>query len=362
MLDACTLLFLAGLAAAPATSEVRDGARSLKIDALFEAYTEGVQPGAAAMVILDGRIVHARGYGYANLATREPFTPATSTRLGSVAKQFVAMGILVLERRGQLSVDDPVVKYVPELQQRYGGDITLAHLLSHTSGLPDYYDALDQFESEMPRNAEGAAVFARWGTPEFQPGERFEYSNPGYEMLGLVLERVSGLSFGEFLQQAIFAPLGMQGTLAYERDDIVVPNRAYGYRKLEDGGFVTDDLHRLNWMMGAGGLYSSLVDLFRWDQSLYGEALASREQLARAFSPTALKDGSTSPYGFGWGVGDFHGHRRLAHGGGWVGFRTRIERFPDDGLTIVLLSNRGDFDPDDYLPPIAELYLGVAEE
>lgn len=313
------------------------------------------------MVIQHGRIVHAKGYGYANLTTREPITPTTSIRLGSVTKQFVAMGIQILEHRGELSVADPATRYLPELRERYGEAITIAHLLSHTSGLPDYYEAMDEFRSERPRVAEGARVFSRWGTPEFGAGEKHQYSNPGYEMLGLILERVSGRSFGEFLEEAIFGPLGMQGSLAYERADIVIPKRAFGYRKLEDGSFATDDLHRLNWMMGSGGIYSSLVDLYRWDQALYGDALISDRQLARAFSPTLLRDGSESDYGFGWGVDELEGHRRLAHGGAWVGFRTRIERFPERGLTIAVLSNRGDCNPGEQIRPIAELYLGSGE-
>ncbi len=177
------------------------------IDALFAPATAGDSPGAAVMVIRDGEILHAAGYGYADLEHRVPITPQTAFRLASVSKQFTAMAVMILAERGQLAYDDPVVKYLPELA-RFGDQITLRHLLTHTGGLPDYYDALEAASTDsMPDTEDAMEFLADWGEAGFPAGERYEYSNPGYEMLALVVERVSGQRFGQFVEENIFAPL-----------------------------------------------------------------------------------------------------------------------------------------------------------
>jgi len=336
--------------------DVAIGPKSAEVDAMFEAYTSGVQPGAAALVLSKGKILHANGYGYANLVTEERITPSTSFRLASVSKQFVCVSILILAERGAFSIDDPATNLLPELSDRYGDGITIRHLMNHTSGLPDYYNAEDEFENERPRTPEGARVFSEWGEPKFEPGEKFEYSNPGYEMLALIIERASKKSFGTFLHDEIFAPLGMVASVAYEREDVVIANRAFGYRPVP-GGFVPFDDHKLNWMMGAGGIYSSLLDMARWDGALTYSTLIGRESTDASFTPAKLLNGTTSDYGFGWGIGEEDGRRRLSHSGGWVAFRTMIVRYPGEQLTVVVLTNRADGNPGAFAKKIAKLYL-----
>ena len=339
----------------PASTSAVD--RSSRVDDLFAAFAEGVQPGVAAMVIEEGEIVHAKGYGYADLEHRTEITPNTSIRLGSVSKQFTCMGIMILAESGKLDYDDPASDYIPELADRYGDQITIRNLMHHTSGLPDYYEELEEFAGyEVPGYEDGATVFGRWGTAIFSPGERYEYSNPAYEMLALIVERVSGTSFADFIDDNIFGPLEMNGAVAWDHPDKVIPNRAFAYSPSGDG-FELDDDHQMNWMLGAGGIYASLQDMYRWDQALYSEDLVSSDTLQEAFTPARLNNHEETGYGFGWGISSYNGHRRVSHNGSWVGFRTTIARHPDAGLTIVLLSNRSDFDPAGHIDPIADIYL-----
>ena len=366
-----TLLVMAQTAAEQAVAtfgEVKIGEASEEIDDMYLYWDD--TPGCAVLVVHEGKVVHAAGYGFANLEEQTPFAPDTSTRLGSVSKQFTTMGIMILAERGKLGYDDPLVKYVPEVEARHGDDITIRHLMNHTSGIPDYTSIGgvpkdDEGEpllpdDRMPVNEDLAHIYAHWGEARFEPGERFEYSNPGYEFLALIIERVSGKSFGDFMADEIFTPLEMKGAMAFDSDDDVIPNRAMGYQPQGDE-FTLNDYHVLNWMMGAGGIYMSLQDMFLWDQALYSDQLVSQETIEQAFTPAVLNDGEEVPYGFGWGVDDFRDGRRIRHGGGWVGFRTHIARHPEHQLTVVVLANRGDAQPSRFVDEIAELYLGEEE-
>jgi CubicO group peptidase (beta-lactamase class C family) len=315
-----------------------------RVDALFSEFMEPGSPGAVVMVIREGKVLHSRGYGLADLDRGTPLTPSTPVRLGSMTKAFAAMAIVLLEERGDLSYDDPVVRWVPELAPFDG--ITLRHLLNHTSGLPDYYEdsPLEELATAPGRelyfaNAEAIAIYESWGEPLFGPGERYEYSNPGYEVLGLVTERVTGMRWGEFLAENLFAPLEMSTTVVRDQPDDVVPGAAIGYAPdSASGDWIEDDAHWLNWMVGAGGIYSSLEDLYRWDQALWGWA-ASGDRLDQVFEPARLNDGASSPYGFGWRVSDQLGREAIHHGGSWVGFRTAISRFVGEELTVIVLTN-----------------------
>ena len=344
----------AGCTGAPDTNRATDA--SVRVDALFSRFTDGVQPGVAVMVILNGEVVHEEGYGYADVENQVPLTPETSVRLGSVTKQFVCMAAMLLAERGDLDYDDPVSKYVPEISARYGDEITVRHLMTHTGGLPDYYPALgEHVVGRPPNNEDGAEVYALWGEPEFAPGERFEYSNSGYEVLALIVQRVAGEPFADFVGANIFDPLAMRGAIAWDDPHKTIPNRAFGYSPTDRGAELNDD-HRMNYMMGAGGIYASLRDMYRWDQALYTEQLVSSSTLEEAFTP-ARAGYEDIGYGFGWRIGAYQGHRRISHGGSWVGFRTAIARHPDAGFSIVLLSNRADFDSSEFVNPISDIYL-----
>ena len=331
---------------------------SAQVDALFAPLAAGVQPGAAVMVIENGEVVHRAGYGYANLEQRTPIDADTAFRLASVSKQFTAMAVMLLAGEGRLAYDDPVGRYLPPLSP-YAG-VTIRHLMMHTGGLPEYYDVIDT-SGGMPSNADALALLGTLGGTVFVPGERYEYSNPGYDMLASLVAEVAGEDFPAFMRARIFAPLGMRGTLVHDHTRPDVPHRATGYAPDEEGGgYVPDDEDPLNGIVGSGGVYSSLNDLYRWDQALYGEALVSRAALEEAFSRARLNDGTAIDYGFGWRVEDHEGHLRVRHGGSWVGFRTHIARCPQQRFTVIILSNRADLDPEAYVDRIAAIWHGGA--
>ncbi|HEX2139474.1 MAG TPA: serine hydrolase domain-containing protein [Woeseiaceae bacterium] len=332
---------------------------SQQVDALFAELAEGVQPGAAVMVIQDGEIVHRAGYGYANVEDRRLIDADTAFRLASVSKQFTAMAVMLLAEDGRLAYDDPVSRHLPSLESFPG--VTIRHLMTHTGGLPEYYDVIDT-SGGMPTNADALALLSTLGGTVFVPGERYEYSNPGYDMLAPLVASVAGRDFAAFMRERIFSPLSMNGTLVHDHTRPEVPRRATGYRPDEHGSsYLLDDDDPLNGIVGSGGVYSTLNDLYRWDQALYGDALVSRATLEEAFTPALLNDGTPSDYGFGWRIEEHEGHRRVRHGGSWVGFRTHIARCPDERFTVIILSNRADLDPEAYVNRITAIWHGGPE-
>ena len=214
------------------------------VTALFEHLNEGIQPGAAVMVIKDDGIVYSGGFGYADIEGRIPIDAHSTFRLGSVSKQFTAMAIMILAEEGKLDYDDAVIDYVPQLTEY--PDVTIRHLLTHTSGMPDYYDTVDT-SGGMPTNADMPADMAAMDGPVFAPGEQYEYSNPAYEMLPLIVEKVSGQTFAEFMQRNVFAPAGMDDSLIYDHTEPEIANRVWGYEPAEDG-FKLDDYDALNYL------------------------------------------------------------------------------------------------------------------
>jgi CubicO group peptidase (beta-lactamase class C family) len=334
---------------------------SAAVDALFQDGRSAAAPGAAVIVIRNGKILKKAGYGMADLERGVPIETDTAFRLASVSKQFTAMAIMILEEEGRLGYDDPVTRFLPEIS-RFGSDITIRHLLTHTSGLPDYYDVMVQVSGvERPLTKHALAVFSSWGEPLFAPGERYEYSNPGYELLALIVERASGRKFPEFVAERIFAPLGMTHSVVMDQPSPHIAKRALGYRENGDAFEVYDD-DPLNYIFGSGGIYSTVDDLYHWDQALYTEKLVSAETLAEAFRPSRHDGGEAYPYGFGWRLGDHMGRRRVAHAGGWVGFSTFIARYVDDRFSVIVLTNLEDADAEGLANAIAGIYLaGDAE-
>ena len=334
---------------------------SAAVDALFAASESGAAPGAAIIVIDDGVVLKKSAYGMAEIERAVPFETDTSTRLGSVSKQFTAMAIMMLEEEGRLDYDDPITRFLPELS-RIGDEITIRQLLNHTGGLPDYYDVIVEVSGvERPLTRHALDVYSGWGEPLFVPGERFEYSNPGYELLALIVEKASGEVFGEFVEERIFARLGMTSSVVLDDRGPKLAKRAYGYR-IDGDGFALNDDDPLNYIIGSGGVYSSVEDLYRWDQALYGEQLVSKASLAEAFSPVRLNSGEEYPYGFGWGFDEHLGRRRIAHGGSWVGFQTYIGRYVDDHFSVIVLANLAEAEPEGLADTIAALYLADSDK
>lgn len=367
-LNTSLLILVLNFFAGSASSQVL----SNQIDAIFTSLKSNNAPGAAVLVVRNGRAVFRRGYGVTDLRTLRRIDADTNFRLASFTKQFTAACIMLLARDGKLHYDDRLTDFFPDFPA-YGRSITVRNLLNHTSGLPDYEDILmKQYEGMPPEKVPqilDAGVLKLLGAQtsgKFPAGSKWEYSNSGYAVLAMIVEKVSGKPFGQFLQERIFTPLGMKHTLAYEKGKNEVPHRAYGYTK-QDDGFHETDQSPTSAVLGDGGIYSSLDDLAKWDRALRDHALLSEAEMQPALTavrpadgPAKTPEGQTLSYGFGWFLDPYASHKRMSHDGSTVGFRTTIQRFPDDNLTIIVLANRADADPQALAVKVAELYLDVA--
>ena len=340
----------------------RAAAPSARIDDLLARSVRAGGPGAAVMVISDGRVVHQKGYGLADVKSRRPITEHTTFDLGSVSKQFTAMAIMMLAERGTLSYSDRLSTFFPELPA-YASGITVRHLLTHTSGLPDYMEVFEGGPPEgigrEPSSRDVITMLARIPRPDFAAGERFEYSNSGYVVLAQIVENVSGMSFPAFMKANVFDPLGMRSTIVSDRIQAASPNRAVSYDASWRFGwsYRDADYTPLNRIYGDGNVNSSLQDMYAWVRALDDESLVKRPTLAHAFAPARLNDGTRSDYGYGWRILSWHGRPVLQHGGAWAGFRTNIVRVPSARLTIVVLSNVKTFKVAEVARTIAGYYL-----
>jgi CubicO group peptidase (beta-lactamase class C family) len=342
--------------------------RAKRVEEAFAGMGSDRAPGAAVLVIERGRVVFEHGYGVADLRTMRPIDELTNFRLASVTKQFTAAAVVLLVRDGKLRYDDALTSVFPEFPA-YGRDITIRHLLQHTSGLPDYENLMAPPEPGVPveeaqiKDADVLELLERRTAGKFAPGSRWEYSNSGYVVLGLVVEKASGLPFRRFLRDRIFAPLGMDGTVAYERGTNEVRDRAFGH-SFENGAWRETDQSPTSATLGDGGVYSSLRDMARWDAALRDRTSLNAAELELAMTPVVVPkdppaepDGSPAAYGFGWFLNPWKGHARAWHYGETVGFRSAIERFVEDGVTVVVLCNRGDADAAALALKAAEPYL-----
>ena len=361
------------LLAALAISSVAASAQvtPTQIDSIFSSLKSSTAPGAAALVVRNGRPVFRRGYGVTDLRTRHAIDAKTNFRLASFTKQFTAACIMLLARDGKLHYDDHLTDFFPEFPA-YGKSITVRNLLNHTAGLEDYGEILmkqypDTPPEKVPQILDAGVLklLEQQSSGKFAPGTKWEYSNSGYAVLAMIVEKVSGKSFGQFLQQRIFTPLQMKNTLAYEKGRNEVPHRAYGHSKEKDGWRETDQ-SPTSAVLGDGGIYSSLDDLAKWDRALRNHTLLSEAEMQPALTPVQptsgpaqIPDGPNVSYGFGWFLDPYQGHKRMSHDGGTIGFRTTIQRFPDDKLTIIVLANRMDINPEELALKVADLYLGT---
>jgi CubicO group peptidase (beta-lactamase class C family) len=364
---AAALLSALVLSCASASAQVRPA----QIDAIFAPLKSANAPGAAVLVVRDGKSVFRRGYGVADLRTLRPIDPKTDFRLASFTKQFTAACIMLLARDGKLHYDDHLTDFFPEFPA-YGKSITVRNLLNHTSGLEDYGELLvkqygDTPPEKVPQILDAGVLklLEQQTSAKFPAGSKWEYSNSGYAVLAMIVEKVSGKSFGQFLHERIFVPLRMNNTVAYEKGKNEVPHRAYGHTKLDDGWHETDQ-SPTSAVLGDGGIYSSVDDLAKWDRALREHTLLSAAEMQPALTPVkapegAVKffDGPPLNYGFGWFLDPYQGHKRMSHDGGTIGFRTTIQRFPDDNLTVVVLANRADANPEEIALKVADLYFAT---
>ena len=320
-----------------------------RVNRIFQSYDGENLPGAAVMVIRQGNPILTKTYGMANLEKKIPVTPRTNFRLASVTKQFTAMCIMILQKQGKLNYNTSLREIFPEFPP-YGQDITIKHLLQHTSGLIDYEDLVTDSLPYQILDKEILQLMTEQDSSYFEVGKDYRYSNTGYAILAMVVEKLSGRSFAEFLKENIFEPLGMDNTVAYEKGISHVPHRAYGYTIMRDSIKFTDQ-SVTSAVLGDGGIYSSINDLYKWDQALYTDTLISRETLKLAYTP------NLEIYGFGWRIDEYKGHSRVHHTGSTKGFRTVIQRFPEDQYTVIILTNRNDPDVAPLAEKLADLFL-----
>jgi CubicO group peptidase (beta-lactamase class C family) len=308
-----------------------------QFDEYFNALVTKNGFSGAVLVARYGRIVYARGAGWANVEMNAPNTPQTKFRVGSITKQFTAAAILLLQERGKLSVNDPVCKFFGDCPRAWK-EITIHHLLAHTSGLPNYTD-LPDYDAKMALPETNESLIARFkNLPlEFKPGRKHAYSNSGYILLGVIIEKLSGESYENFLRGNIFAPLEMRDT-GVDRNEIALTNRATGY-SIKDGKLVNAAYQEMSQAGAAGALYSTVEDLFRWNEGLFG---------GKALQPKSLESMTTAwtrEYGYGLVIQTDFQRKHFSHGGRISGFFNDIEYFPDDRVTVVVLRNIYDIDP-----------------
>lgn len=310
------------------------------LDALFQEFNHPDGPGASVMVIHQGKIVFAKGYGLAEVETKVPCDTNTNFRLASVTKQFTAMAVLMLAEKHRLSLDERLTDFFPEFP-RYGQAITVRQLLGHTSGLIDYEDLIPKGTSLPVLDRDVLRLLLQQDKTYFPPGTQYRYSNSAYALLALMVEIRSGSTFASFLRQHIFEPLHMRHTLAYEAGLSVVPHRAFGYSP-DPTGFKRTDQSLTSSVLGDGGIYSSIADLYLWDQALYTSELVGLPRLQQAFTPGVLTEHPETRYGLGWFIGTYRGLREIWHSGNTIGFTTRIARFPEQHFTVIILTNRNE--------------------
>jgi CubicO group peptidase (beta-lactamase class C family) len=311
-------------------------------------------PGVALLVVRDGSIVQAQGYGFSNIELQVPVKPETVFQSGSMGKQFAATAVMMLVEEEKIALDDSLTKYFQDAPPAWK-QVTVRQLLSHTAGFTDYPKNFnfrrDRTEAEMLKIVEAIPL-------AYSPGTKFDYSNLGYLTLGILIHRVTGEFYGDFLQERIFRPLGMTTARIISESDIVA-NRAAGYRLLKG------ELKNQEWVAPSlnttadGSLYLSILDLAKWDAALNTEKLLKASSLQQMWTIARLKDGRPNPdnYGFGWFIDSIRGHRVIEHEGEWQGFATQISRYVDDKLSVVVLTNIAGATPDELAHHVAGLYV-----
>ena len=324
-------------AATPCLAQLsrEDRAPAVKIDRIVHHQMLANKiPGVSLAVLRKGKLILLKSYGLANVEHQVPVKPVTIFQSGSMGKQFTAAAVMLLVQENKLSLDDKISKYFPEVPATWK-DITVWNLLTHTSGLGDYPAEIDlkrdYSEDELLASFKNAPL-------DFEPGSSWNYSNAGYVILGILIRKITGEYYGDFLKKRIFGPLHMTTARVISEADIV-PNRAAGYR------LVKGELKNQDWVSPStnstadGSLYFSILDLVKWDAALYTDTPLTQASRNKIWTAARLRDGTTKDYGFGWHLGEYHGRRLAFHGGAWQGFKTFIIRFLDTELTIIFLAN-----------------------
>lgn len=322
---------------------------------LSERYQPG-EPGVAALVAREGQIIYRNAFGNANLELDVPMTPDMVFRIGSITKQFTAVAILQLMEQGKLNLDDEITKFIPDYPTQ-GHKITIHHLLNHTSGIKSY-TSMSEFSMVLRKDHSPSQIIEIFKDKpmDFAPGERYMYNNSGYILLGYIIEKISGMTYEEYVKENLFKPAGMINSL-YANDNIVLKNRAYGYQP-SPGGYANSDYLSMSLPYAAGSLMSTVDDLFKWNQALKSNKLLKKETLELAFKPGKLNDGTSMTYGYGWEMGDLQGSPVISHGGGIHGYLTYACWLPEENVLVVLLQNSTGSAPEDLALRMAALTIG----
>ncbi|MEX2150433.1 MAG: serine hydrolase domain-containing protein [Steroidobacteraceae bacterium] len=346
----------AGIALSPIATQAADASTERAIEGILSGLVRPGQPGCSAGVVQDGQLAHALALGLADVERAKLLDTHSVFNLASVSKQFTAFAILLLQQQGKLSLDDPLVRYVPELALSAKG-VTLRHLMHHTGGLRDYIGLLTMRQRGAADGAtihEALQALARQTRSNAEPGLEYEYSNTGYFLLGVVIARVSGQSLAGYSEEQIFDPLGMKNTRIVDRYPDGIAALARGYAKT-DRGFKIDET---GWeQVGDGQVHSDLHDLALWDENFYTGKLGGAALIRDMYRAGVLNSGKAIDYAAGLRVGPTRGLPSVGHGGSWVGYRSHLLRFPEERLSTIVLCNRDDADTAALATLIAQLFL-----
>lgn len=329
-------------------------ARADKLDDIIKERMEQQHiPALSVAIVKDGKVETARGYGLANIELNVAATKDTVYEIGSITKQFTATLAMMLVEDGKLKLDEKISTYLPKMPDVWK-DITVRHLLTHTSGIKGYTEVTDFFKlSKLPHTQEEIVGMVSGLPLEFTPGAKWAYSNSGYFLLGMILEKAGGKPYETLLQERIFTPLGMTRTRSCD-PDAIIPNRASSYSWTGKGYRNMFPLDK-SAAFSAGFLVSTVEDMAKWDAALYTEKLLKKSSLDQMWTQAKLTDGKTADYGFGWGVAKRNGHRAIEHGGGTAGFVSNISRYVDDKLTVIVLTNCNNANPGGITQSVAGL-------
>lgn len=325
------------------------------IDEIMKEFNAPDVPGASALVMMNDSIVFKKGYGYADVTDGRPVTTTTNFRLASITKQFTAMSVILLAERGQLSFDDPITKFFPDFPA-YGKAITVRNLLNHTSGLQDYESYVPDSQTVQVLDADCLRLMDNADSLYFPVGTKYQYSNTGYALLALIVEKISGKRFADFLNENIFTPVGMKTSVAFENGISTVANRAFGHSRT-DSGWIQTDQSNTSAVLGDGGVYSNVEEMAKWISALWNFKLIPQQTQQLAWSNALLHDKTPIDYGMGWHLETYKGIAHPHHGGSTRGFRNHILVFPDQKLMVVILTNRNEGDPIKQAHAIADIYL-----
>ena len=353
-LVACMLALAASAAAA------QQFPPNVAVDTLFRQWDRPGSPGCALGVIRDGRFVYQRGYGYANLDYDIPSSPHAVYYIGSDSKQFTAAAVALLALQGRIRLDDDIRRYFPELPD-YGTPITVQELIYHTSGVRDMYVLMSLAGLRLEdvfTDADAMKLLARQKELNFKPGTEWSYSNSGYWLLGQLVKRVTGESLRVYADSAIFRPLGMTRTHFHDDPGHVMKDRAMSYEQDGKGGFRISYLQNFD-KIGAGGLYSTIDDLAKWDENFYSHEVGGDTLQKLIHTRAILAGGDTLTYAFGNEVSSYRGLRTTEHGGAMMGYKAHILRFPDQRFTVMETCNLGSIDPGKLAHQVADVYLGA---